>query len=683
MFDSFADILFRLPVNEHYTYRIPRERVQDTHIGIRVECDFHHRIEEGIIIAIHNQPPDQNAKEILKWIDPEPIVTEDQIRLAFWVSNRYLSGPGEALFKMFPAGRRRPSNRKGQRHEEIVRYQTNHALNQEQRSVFEAVQKDLLRKEESSDTPIHLIQGITGSGKTELYIHIMKTVLELKKQVIFLVPEISLTVQLVDRLTAVFGDEISLLHSGLKGSDRFSAYIQSLRANTKIAVGTRSSVFAPLTNIGAIILDEEHDSSYREHSSPRYDARQVAYKRAQDHNAVVVAGSATPRLESYYQAVRGGQRNGGFFFHLHHLTGRATGSELSRVEMVDPPPADIPISAPLLGAIAENLKKKEQTLLLLNRRGHTPFLYCDSCKKTRECPRCSVTLNLHKNGRLLCHYCGYTENYSQKCPVCGGKERHLGSGTQRVEDYLLNTFPEARLERLDTDILSGGQSPEETIHRLIAGEVDILVGTQMIAKGLDAPNLTLVGVLQADSHLAIPDFRAAEKTFSLLTQVAGRAGRATKAGRVIFEVHNPEDPVLRFARNQNYNDFFQMEIATRRSLLYPPFCRLVRLLYRSSSKEHSALMGEKLRLYIEEQSQAMMAGERFVLEDGSSVPDPIILGPVAPPVEKINEKYRCHILLKTNQPVKLRTLLESIPDSLKRGPQDTYLEIDIDPSDMM
>ncbi len=682
IFTQYADICFRLPIREYFTYEIPDELAEKVKPGCRVIASLRGKEEEGIVRFIHNQTPSFDLSKILKVVDEDAIVNEDQMKLSEWMAEFYLSGYGEALFKMFPNGKRRPSPQTRKKVQDLT---PDHELNDLQRAAYESVLKDLpsaLNDTESQKeraTPIHLLFGITGSGKTEVYIHILRECLERNQNAILLVPEISLTVQLVQRLHQVFGEELALLHSGLSGSDRFRSYIRVLRGECSIAVGTRSAVFAPVKNPAIIIIDEEHDGSFKEHSSPRYDARQIAMIRTRNSGGVVLFGSATPRIETMYRC-SSQREEGGFRYFLHVLTKRATGAELPDIHIIEAPPADIPVTGDLVREIGKNLDDRKQSLLLLNRRGHAPYLYCSSCAATIKCPSCSVALTVHRNNLAMCHYCGHRQIVTDECPECNNKSvKRIGSGTQKLEDYLLNLYPSATLERLDSDSAINAETVEQTIGRLVRGEMDILVGTQMIAKGLDAPGVTLVGVLQADNHLGLPDFRAAERTFSLLTQVAGRAGRSSWKGRVYFEVLNPNEIVILDAARQDYLSFYKRELEIRKIAGYPPYMRIIRLLVRSSASEEAY----NLCLGVAEKIREAIHNSREV-QNSESVIDPIILGPAPAPLEKLNNKYRYHVLIKTNQIRKVRNILDEILSDLKKGMhKDAYLEIDFDPVDLL
>ena len=688
MFDLYADIVLRLPLRQTFTYLIPPELSETAAVGMRVKVSFRNRQEEGVIMAIHRQTPEYEVLPLLALIDPAPLLTPDQLELAGWMSDYYLAGMGECVYKMFPQGRRYPKKVKEQRRETPV---PEHDLNDEQAAVYNQVSA-LLAKIPTPDKTssasvasvsavvggtaaekisekgrgVHLVHGVTGSGKTEIYIHLIMACLERNLGAILLVPEISLTVQLIERLEFVFKDRLALLHSALKKSQRFGGYVALLRGEKTVAVGTRSAIFAPVPDLSLIIMDEEHDSSYKEHSAPRYHARQIAYRRLEKTGGVLLLSSATPAVETTYNARRGQE---GFAY--HRLIKRATGAQLPEVTPIQVESPDIPISGRLVNELDENRRAGRQSILLLNRRGYYPYLYCTSCEESQSCPNCSVTLNLHRDGSLICHYCSYKRFDQGRCINCGAATVRLGSGTQKLEEYLFNLFPDVKLERLDTDTAARKDVVQESIGRLLRGELDILMGTQMIAKGLDAPNVTLVGVLQADQGLNMPDFRAAERTFSLLTQVAGRAGRGDLQGRVFFEVMNPENQIINFARHQDYDGFYAEEINNRREAMYPPFCRIIRLLFRSENEKNARNAAQGLA--------DILVSEFKDITDGK----PIVLGPAPAPIARLHNQFRFHIVLKTLRPNFLRRIIDkNLVRIHKLKKNDTYLEIDFDPVDM-
>ncbi len=660
MFQRFVDVAVRLPVHQAFTYELPAHLSDSVELGQLISVTLRGRPEEAIVTAIHQNAPGFATRSVDETISQGSLVSEEQIQLAAWMSEQYLAGPGECLFKMFPSGRR-PGKLRAVKTPEATRP----ALNADQQKAFESIAGHLAARS-SERPPVHVLHGITGSGKTEVYIRVIRKARELGRGAVLLVPEIALTVQLIARLREVFGDELVLLHSGLRKSERLAGYLALLRGERAIAVGTRSAVFAPVANPGVFILDEEHDGSYKEHSAPRYHARQIAYHRAETNGAVLVLGSATPAVETRYHA----EHSQDFFY--HPLPKRATGAPLPPVSIVRLPAPDVPISGELLRELESTIGAGHQALLLLNRRGYHPFLYCAACSKSIQCNNCSVTLNLHRDGRLVCHYCGLTRAGNNRCDTCGGPLRRLGSGTQKLEEYILNLYSEWRVERLDSDSASRANVVETAVGRLLAGELDVLLGTQMIAKGLDAPNVTLVGVLQADLGLSQPDFRAGERTFALLTQVAGRAGRAEHRGRVIFEVLNPKSPVVEQAARHDYGEFYAQELAMRRAALYPPFCRIVRLLCRSAEQEHASAGASAVAAILEE-----------VYRSATPPTRPLMLGPAPAPLERLHGQYRMHVVLKTTNLAEVRRVIAGQWDRMRAQLRaDAYLEIDFDPTDL-
>lgn len=650
MFDRYAEVAVRVPVRSAFTYRINTE-IQP---GQRVLVPFRNQTEEGIVISLHRNTPEYEVLDIEGVTDPVAVLKPEQIETANYISRQYLCGIGEILFKMFPSVPKRfPEQQSISRSEQDFR--PNHILNSEQSAVYEAVKN-------SNEESVHLIQGITGSGKTEVYIHLLIECLSRNRNAILLVPEISLSFQMIQRLKSVFGPVVALLTSSLKPKERFINYMNLYYGHARIAVGTRSAVFAPVDEPGIIIIDEEHDSSFRDQSAPRYDARQVARYRVSQSKGKLILGSATPRVEARYYGTAG-------IFNRHTLTQRAEG-QLPSVRITNAPADDIPVGGELLREIEWNLKNKQKTLLLLNRRGYRPYLVCKSCKETATCPNCSITLNLHRDGRVRCHFCGFVSNVPGK-HSCGGSFRHTGSGTQKLEEYLLNLYPEARIERLDTDSAARAGVTEDVLKRFLEGEIDILTGTQMIAKGLNHPDVSLVGVLQSDRSLHFPDFRATERTFSLLMQVAGRSGRSEKTGRVIFEADDCDHPVLHLAAAQDYEAFYAEEIQLRKSLVYPPFTRLVRLLCRANQLQDSINAMDDIYDFFD---------KNYEQSDHNRIQ---LLGPVSAPVEKLNNQYRTHMIIKARKMEPLRSFLdknlEKIRDLSKKG----HLEIEFDPADLI
>jgi primosomal protein N' (replication factor Y) len=496
---------------------------------------------------------------------------------------------------------------------------------------------------------VFLLHGVTGSGKTLVYIELLRDVVMRRGQsAIVLVPEIALTPQTVDRFRAVFGDEVAVLHSALSDGERYDAWLALKRGEKKIAVGARSAIFAPLENLGAIIVDEEHEGSYKNGETPRYHAREVALVRARAEGAVVVLGSATPSLESWENAASGK-------YTLLSLPERVGAAKLPAVEIVDlrhsarsaqGEPVDATrahfrfiVSEPLEAALGERLQKGEQSILLLNRRGYASFLQCDACGTVRSCPNCSITLTYHRAPeRLICHYCLHEELPEATCRKCGGATvRQRGLGTQQVERLIAERYPYARIARMDVDTTSGKWAHAEILDRVGSGEVDILLGTQMIAKGLDFPNVTLVGVIDADIGINLPDFRASERSFQLLSQVAGRAGRGPKGGEVIIQTRVPLHHAVQCAVAHDYHAFVRQESPARRDPPYPPAIRLANVIVSGLDENATA----KAALDAAEWLRGLLAAQ--------SITDVMVVGPAPCPVDRIKRRWRWHLLLKSGK----------------------------------
>jgi primosomal protein N' (replication factor Y) len=500
---------------------------------------------------------------------------------------------------------------------------------------------------------VALLHGVTGSGKTLVYLDFLAhVVLELGKSAIVLVPEIALTPQTVDRFRAVFGDRIAVLHSALSDGERYDAWLALRRGEKRIAVGARSAIFAPLHDLGAIVVDEEHESSYKQGEAPRYHAREVAIVRARVEGAVVVLGSATPSLESWSNAASGK-------YELLTLPERAGGAQLPRVDVVDlraeqpkRPPSDnaggeaafaFAISPPLEAALEQRLAKGEQSILLLNRRGYSAFIQCGSCGDVAVCPNCSISLTYHRTPeRLVCHYCQHSEALHLSCNRCGGQRlRQRGLGTQQVERLLVERYPSARIARMDVDTTSGKWAHTEILDRVGAGEVDILLGTQMIAKGLDFPNVTLVGVIDADVGINLPDFRASERCFQLLSQVAGRAGRGAKGGEVFIQTRSPSHHAVRCAVTHDYHAFVEQELAGRRFPAYPPNVRIANVVLSGTQEDATARLATRAAAWLHK------------LLTARATPGVTVIGPAPCPVERVKQRWRWHVLIKAERPQEL------------------------------
>lgn len=516
---------------------------------------------------------------------------------------------------------------------------------------------------------IFLLYGVTGSGKTEIYLQAIERVIEKGKEAIVLVPEISLTPQMVKRFKERFGDLVAVLHSGLSTGEKYDEWRKIQRKEVKVVVGARSAVFAPFENLGIIIIDEEHETSYKQEDTPRYHARDVAVERGKHHRCPVVLGSATPSLESFARAKKG-------VYTLLELPTRVNNRPLPAVEIIDMREElragnRSVFSRALLEAMKERLEKGEQIVLFLNRRGYSSFVMCRDCGYVVGCPHCDISLTYHRfDAKMKCHYCGFESPVPASCPECGSKHiRYFGTGTQKIEEELGKILPEARVIRMDVDTTSRKGSHERILGDFQAGKADILLGTQMIAKGLDFPNITLVGVLSADTMLHLPDFRSAEKTFQLLTQVSGRAGRHSLKGEVIIQTYTPEHYSIQLAAQHDYESFFHKEMLIRRRHAYPPYYFITLI-----TVSHENLM------------KAIDAADRITKFVKSRVSaQAIVLGPSASAIPRINDRYRYQCLIKYKREPELGKILKTVFDHFQQDSKykDLQISIDINPYILM
>ncbi len=513
-----------------------------------------------------------------------------------------------------------------------------------------------------------LLYGVTGSGKTEVYLQSIAAVLEKGKEAIVLVPEIALTPQMVDRFKGRFGSQVAVLHSALSVGEKYDEWRKILRKEVKVVVGARSAVFAPFENLGIIIIDEEHESSYKQEDNPRYHARDVAVWRGQYHKCPIVLGSATPTLESFARAKKG-------VYELLTMEKRMNEQALPTVEIVDMREElrdgnRSMFSKALHEKIADRLEKKEQMVLFLNRRGHSTFVMCRDCGYVVQCPHCDISLTYHKmNHRLKCHYCSYEENMPTACPACQSTYiRFFGTGTQKVEEEITKLFPEAQVIRMDVDTTSRKGMHEKLLKAFGEEKADILLGTQMIAKGLDFPKVTLVGVLTADTMLHLPDFRSSEKTYQLLTQVSGRAGRHELPGEVIIQTYTPEHYSIELAKNQQYDVFFDQEMQMRRTRQYPPYYYVVLV-----TVSHPELL------------KAVQVTEKIVGHLRSHCTEQtMVLGPVASAIPRIKDRYRYQCMIKYKREPNLKNVLKMVNEHYQAEMQkELQISIDFNPTMLM
>ena len=539
-------------------------------------------------------------------------------------------------------------------------------LTEEQQIAFDSVANTIQKNEYEE----FLLYGVTGSGKTEVYLQLIGEALKKNKTAIVLVPEISLTPQMIDRFIARFNkDEIAVLHSKLSIGERYDEWNKIKEGKAKIIIGARSAIFAPTENIGIIIIDEEHDSSYKSEAVPKYDAKEIAKKIAIENNCPLVLGSATPDLNTYYKAQNKQIK-------LLELTKRANNSNLPTVEIVDLKMElangnRSMLSARLHDEIEQNLKEKKQTILFLNRRGYSTFIMCRECGYTVKCKNCNISMTYHKTeNKLKCHYCGYEQDVVTVCPECHStKIRYFGTGTQKLEQEINKLFPNATTIRMDIDTVSKKNSHEEILNKFKNENIDILIGTQMVVKGHHFPNVTLVGVIAADSSLNLDDYRANERTFQILTQVAGRAGREKLPGQVIIQTYNPENFSIVCAKEQNYEMFYNTEIALRKQLKYPPFCDIILIGFNSLVEKEIIEVSEKVYTYLKNK----LENQKFQ-----------VLRPMPSPIDKIQNRFRWRIIIKGNMTKEANEILnECLKKVYNSNYKNTRITIDVNPNNMI
>ncbi len=539
-------------------------------------------------------------------------------------------------------------------------------LSGEQKEVYEGI-KNKINKPNAI-----LLHGVTASGKTEVYFKLIDDTIKRGKNVLFLAPEIALASQLTKRLAKKFGtDDVAIWHSSISDGERYDVWQKLYKNEIKILAGARSAVFAPLQNIGLIIIDEEHESAYKQTTpAPRYDARLVARKLAEFYSCPLLLGSATPDISTYYRAI-----NEGNLFELKHRYNNAKVPPVTVINMQEDGRAAYKnvISVPLQTEIKETLDRGQQVILLINRRGFSTFTQCRACGHVIECPNCAIPMIWHSNDNALkCHYCNHVEYFPDFCPECGSDAlKTSGTGTQKIEQYIKDLFPNNVVERIDSDILVRKGEHVRLLEKFQRKEIDILVGTQMIAKGLDNPNVTLVGVISADASFNLPDFRASERGFQLLTQVAGRAGRGEFAGKVLFQTYNPDFYALESAKSQNYSEFYNTEIAAREEFDYPPFSKIVRLILSCQNNFRAEKSAQEIAMRLSIMIEKVGLSERIE-----------VLGPTACVIERINGQYRFQILIKNKLEDRGHQFISSFLNKIIM-PKDIKLSIDVDPLDIL
>ncbi|TVQ37911.1 MAG: primosomal protein N' [Spirochaetaceae bacterium] len=646
---EYIDLAFNLPLGGSFTYLAPARQCA---VGCRVVAPFGRRSLAGFVVGQRRHPPrvlvDPDAiKPITRIIDAEPLFDERYLDLARWVAKLYLCSLGEALAAMLPGGRR-DSELPALPAEELV---DSAALDLSDEQI-EAVQAI-----DSAAGGLFYLYGLTGSGKTEVFLQAAERIVQRGDGVIYLVPEIALTHQLAESVQARFGPVTAVLHSRLTPSQRLKEWKRIRRGEALVVVGARSAVFAPLPRLGMIVLDEEHEGSYKSSSTPRYHARQIAMKRCADQQARLVMGSATPSVEAWrlmqQQRIR-----------RLTLSRRLAGGSMPVIEVVDLKAVNSTLSRELTAAIERTHRNGHQTILFLNRRGFAYLFFCRSCGYTMRCARCSVSLTFHQGrNAMVCHYCGYRTRPVAVCPDCGSLDvGYAGFGTEKVEEDVRRRFPALKIARIDADSVRKRGLLEQALSEFRSGAIDILLGTQMVAKGLNFPGVRLVGIIHADTGLALPDFRAAERTFSLIVQVAGRAGRFSPDGHVIVQTLRPGHDAIRRAAAGDMEGFYEAEMKVREQLAFPPFSRIIRLVLRGRSRGR-----------VEEAAQSLAVSLRPRIASGAEV-----LGPAECPLGVISGNHRYQVICRLNA---FDAGHAAVRDVLKRftPPPGVYVEIDVDP----
>ncbi|GAA0495241.1 primosomal protein N' [Salinibacillus aidingensis] len=617
------------------------------------------QLEEGFM-ETSNQAKKQKAIIGFFLENPEPILLKQLLTKLHTTRSTVQSLVSRGLIRLYEKEVYRDpyENRNFERTEPLP-------LTEEQAKAIKPIHQTMDHHEHE----VFLLHGVTGSGKTEIYLQSIQNALDKGQEAIVLVPEISLTPQMVQRFKGRFGSDVAVMHSGLSAGEKFDEWRKVQRKEVRVVVGARSAIFAPFENLGIIIIDEEHENSYKQDDTPRYHARDIAIFRGEYHHCPVILGSATPTLESFARAKKG-------VYHLLTLSKRMNNQSMPEVEIVDMRDElhqgnRSMFSFPLQERIRERLERKEQIVLLLNRRGYSTFVICRDCGTTIQCPHCDISLTYHrKQERLKCHYCSYEIPMPQVCPECGSDSiRYFGTGTQKVEESLQQTFPEAGIIRMDVDTTRRKGSHEKLLNQFRERKADILLGTQMIAKGLDFSNVTLVGVLAADSMLHIPDFRSAEKTFQLLTQVSGRAGRHELPGEVVVQSYTPDHYSIELASQYQFEPFFQYEMKMRKRFKYPPYYFLALVTISHPNHAYAVQVTQKIVKSLHEMSMNRTQ----------------IMGPTPSPITRIKNRYRYQCMIKYKNEPNLYENMKKIIQQYEKEIQtkDLQISVDFQPTQMM
>jgi primosomal protein N' (replication factor Y) len=674
----FANVAIPSPLRGLLTYALPEGMIAAP--GMRVATRFRNKQSIGVIVSICDELPDEAASKSIKPIDAlldsAPVMNESMLGFISWMSSYYCAPIGEVIRTALPGRLMKPGAPKTTRptapHEMVAADVVDIELNPDQQRALD----DVLRA--GAAHRVFLLHGVTGSGKTEVYLRIFAKLAEEGRQGLLLVPEIGLTSQLTGRAAARFKDRVAVYHSGLTDAQRHEQWQRMQAGAVDVVIGTRSAVFAPLPRLGAIVVDEEHDSSYKQDEGFSYHGRDCAVMRAHRESIPAILGSATPSLESIANA-RSDK------YTLLSLPVRTGSAAMPSIEVVDmrlrnegvelreEAKGFSSLSPRLHRAIDETLAREEQALIFLGRRGFSS-IHCEACGAALSCPNCDIALTSHVGAcgeRLICHFCDYAIPTPSSCPECKGAAlAPIGRGTQRIEAEIADFFPTARIARLDSDMAASQKERHRIFTGMRKGTIDILVGTQMVTKGHDFPNVTLVGVISADQSLHLPDFRAAERTFQLLTQVAGRAGRAKRPGTVIVQTYEPEHPSLICSCSHDFDGFTSYELDCRKALRYPPFSRLANMRFSSLEKELASKSAHAAAAALRHHS-----GTQEGLQ---------ILGPAPAPIEKLRGRYRWQLLIKASgAPAMAKLLSRSLPEIERTLPRKVRFSLDVDPANLV
>ena len=649
----FVKVAFNLPLKKVFTY-LPPEKGECT-VGMRIKAPFGHRELQGFVVDVTENYDEEytSLKTITKIMEPDPLFDKATWQTALWIADMYMCGWGEALYAMLPGGKREKDLE--DELEGSYGLPGSITLTDEQQNAVNSVIE--------GSASLFYLHGITGSGKTEVFLTLAEKMLAEGRGIIYLVPEIALTHQMVDAVKKRFNDTVAVLHSALTPAQRLKQWRRIQSGDARVVIGARSGIFAPVQNLGLIIIDEEHENSYKSGSSPRYHARQVAMYRARKEKAKLVMGSATPSVEAYHLMEKG-------TITRLSLTRRVSGGQLPKIEVVDMSREHYAISAALRKEITRVCASGKQAILFLNRRGFFYNFFCNDCGYEAKCTHCSIPLTYHKErGLLMCHYCGYSQRPERACPSCGSLQVGYGGfGTEKIEADIQRLFPHLRTLRLDSDTAADKGKTKEVLDSFAKGEADILLGTQMVAKGFNFPKVSLVGIILADTTLQMPDFRAAERTFALLTQVSGRAGRFSAGGKVIIQTYRPDNYAISYAAALDEKSFYSRELQSRQLLGFPPFSRLFRFVFRSKNQEKALSFAS---VFAQMLSRMQPAGYRFQM-----------LGPAECPLAIISDNYRYQIIINTDQFAAAHGVLSAALAAFK-VPAGVYVETDVDPLSLM